>query len=140
MIPNTEDSLNSLQPEEVVNRYYKALNTGDFESIKCLMTQQSYYMTLESLGLKLAFKDLLFKHELENMQEDKVSLQKVEQVLSEDLLSRNNSPKIKIGKMEPNGSSRVTVHYTEDEKVKNLYFSKEEDGWKINYYAGRKVD
>ena len=140
MMTNTEKSLNSLQPEEVVNRYYKALSSGDLESIKCLMTQQSYYMTLESLGLKLAFKDLSFKHELENMEEDKVSLQKVERALSEELLSRNNSGKIVIGKIEPNGSSRATVHYTEDGKVKNLYFSKEEDGWKINYYAGRKVD
>ena len=32
------------------------------------------------------------------------------------------------------------LNYTEDEKEKKLYFSKEEDGWKINYYAGRKVD
>ena len=66
---NTEKSLNRLQPEEVVIRYYKALNSGDLESIKCLMTQQSYYMTLESLGLKLAFKDLSFKQELENIEE-----------------------------------------------------------------------
>ena len=137
---NTEKSLNSLQPEEAVNRYYKALNSGDLESIKCLMTRKSYYMTLESLGLKLAFKDVSFKHELENMEEDKVSLQKVEQTLSTELLSRNNAPKIEIGTIEPNGDSRTTVHYTEDGKVKNLYFSKEEEGWKINYYAGRKVD
>jgi|GEM_PF-882696 len=139
MMTNTEESLNSLQPEEVVNRYYKALNSGDLESIKCLMTQKSYFMTLESLGLRLAFKDVSFKHSLENIEEDEDALQKVEQELSKELSSREGSPEIHIEKVEPNGSCRITVYYTEDGKVKNLYFSKEEEGWKINYFAGRKV-
>jgi len=140
MMSNTEQELNTLQPEEAVIRYYEALKCGDLESIKCLMTEQSYHMTLESLGLKLAFKDLSFKHELENIDEDKVSLEKVEQALSEELLSRHKSPDIIIAEIEPNGMSRKIVNYTEDGKVKKLYFSNEEDGWKINYYAGRRVD
>ncbi len=140
MIPNTEYTLENLQPEEVVSRYYQALNSGDIESVKSLMTEKSYFMTLESLGLKLAFKDVAFKEALEEIEENATSLKIVEQQLSEELSSRTRFPEIKIQKAEPNGSERITVHYTEDGKVKNLYFSKEKEGWKINYYAGRKVD
>lgn len=140
MIPDTGESVDSLQPEEAVSSYYQAIHCGDLESVKRLMTKQSYFMTLESLGLKLAFKDSVFKQELENIEENETSLEKVERKLSENLSSRDNSPEIKIVKVEPNGSERLTVHYTEDGKTKNLYFSKEKDEWKINYYAGRKVD
>jgi len=136
---NCGNTYESLQPEEVVDRFYSSLYGGDLESVKHLMTQQSYFMTLESLGLKLAFKDLSFKEALENIEEDENFLQRVESGISQDLLTRSGHPQIDIQRVEPNGSDRMTVHYKEDGKVKNLYFSKEEDGWKINYYAGRKV-
>lgn len=136
----SEQSFESLQPEEVVGRFYNAIYSGDLESVKHMMTQQSYFMTLESLGLKLAFKDDLFKNALESIEEDESSLQKVEHDLSKDLSDRKKFPQINIDKAEPNGASRMTIHYREDGKAKNLYFSKEKEGWKINYYAGRKVD
>jgi len=136
---DTEKPFDSLQPEELVRKYYRSVNSGDLESVKHLMTQQSYFMTLESLGLKLAFKDASFKDALENIEEDEGALQKVERELSKDLSSGEKVPEIHIAKVEPNGSSRITVNYTEDGKDKKLYFSKEKDGWKINYYAGRKV-
>ena len=44
-----------------------------------------------------------------------------------------------INTIVKNGDQRQTIAYTEEGKVKKLYFSKEENGWKINYYAGRKV-
>ena len=84
------------------------------------MTKQSYIMMLESLGVKRAFKDSVFKQSLENMEEDVASLQLVEAELSKELLSRNLSPKISIENIEPNGFERQTVHYTEDGKTKNL--------------------
>ena len=130
----------SLQPEEIVIKYYKLLYNGDLNNVKKLMTETSYYMALESLGIKLSFKDPIFKNKLENMEDDKRALKDVEERLSIDLLSRGLAPKINIHKLEENGSLRRTVHYTEDDKIKNLYFSKEKKGWKINYYAGRKVD
>lgn len=140
MMPKTENPFENLQPEEVVKSYYEGLNHGDLESIKNLMTEKSYFMTLESLGLKLAFRDAAFKQALGEIEENATSLQKVEQQLSEELSSRNTSPELVIEKVEPNGTERMTVHYTQDGKVKNLYFSKEKNAWKINYYAGRKVD
>jgi len=130
----------SLQPSEIVIKYYKLLYNGDLNNIKKLMTEKSYYMALESLGIKLSFKDPIFKNKLENIEEDKRSLKDVEEKLSIHLSSRGEAPEINIYKIEENGLHRRTVHYTEDGKTKNLYFSKEKDGWKINYYAGRKVD
>lgn len=135
----SRQSFKSLHPEEIVSRFYGSIYSGDLESVRSLMTEQSYFMTLESLGLKLSFKDLSFKEVLESIDEDAESLQRVEQALSKDLLTRDGLPQIDIERIESNGSERVTVHYKEDGKVKNLYFSKEENGWKINYYAGRKV-
>jgi len=67
-------------------------------------------------------------------------LDKVENKLSVELISRKLSPKIDIVSQQWNGTKRQTIKYKEDGKSKKLYFSKEEDGWKINYYAGRKVD
>jgi hypothetical protein len=140
MVINSETSLQDLRPEEIVGCYYDALRNGDLESLRVLMTPQSYFMALDSLGLKLAFKDPAFKEMLGKIEEDAAALEQVEEALGKDLPSRNHPSEIEIGECEPNGSERMTVHYTEDGKVKKFYFSKEEDGWKINYYAGRKVD
>ena len=128
------------EPSEIVSQYYHALYSGDLTTVKDLMTEKSYMMTLESFGLRLSFRDAKFKSLLKEIEDNQTSLEKVEALLSEELVSRNKAPKIEIIKSEPNGSERETVHYTEDEKVKRLYFSKEESAWKINYYAGRKVE
>ena len=140
MRDNSKIQNHCLQPEEIVGRYYQLLYGGALQSLRELMTKKSYYMTLESLGIKLSFKDPLFKSKLENIEDDEDSLKEVEQQLSLDLLSRDLSPKINIEEVKANGSGRTTVHYTEDGKTKNLYFSKEDTGWKINYYAGCKAD
>jgi len=128
-----------LQPKDIIGVYYDALYSGDLETVKSLMTEVSYFMTLESFGLRLSFRDAAFKTLLEKVQEDGVALKKVEELLSKDMLSREYTPNIEIQNIEDNGDKRQTINYTEDEKPKKLYFSKEENGWKINYYAGRKV-
>jgi hypothetical protein len=73
------------------------------------------------------------------IKEDADALREVEDTLSFDLISRKKSPVIEIKSVSWNGTQRQTIDYTEDGKAKKLYFSKEKDGWKINYYAGRKV-
>ncbi len=104
------------------------------------MTQKSYMMTLETFGLRLSLRDAHFKAQLKKIKEDAHSLDEVENALSFELISRNLSPKIEITSIINNGTQRQTVEYTEEGKNKKLYFSQEKDGWKINYYAGRKVD
>lgn len=133
------DKLN-LEPAEIIGLYYKALYSGDLVSVKALMTPESYIMTLETFGLRLALRDPDFKVKLKKIEEDPAALAEVEKRLSSDLLSRDLSPDITIVSVSKNGDTRETVEYTEDGKSKKLYFSKEEEGWKINYYAGRKID
>jgi hypothetical protein len=129
-----------LDTSDVLNLYYTSLYSGDLCAVKELMTEESYYMTLETFGLRLALRDPEFKAQLKNIKEDIDSLAEVENKLSFDLISRKLSPVIDIKSTSWNGIKRKTIEYTEDEKSKKLYFSKEENGWKINYYAGRKVD
>jgi len=96
-------------------------------------------MTLETFGLRLSLRDSEFKSHLKVIKEDANALSEVEDKLSYDLISRKKSPVIEIKSVSWNGTKRQTIDYTEDAKIKKLYFSKEKDGWKINYYAGRKV-
>lgn len=129
-----------LDPSDILNLYYTSLYNGDLCAVKELMTKESYMMTLETFGLRLSLRDTEFKAQLKKIKEDKDSLDEVENKLSAELISRKLAPKIEIKNKESNGTKRQTIEYTEDGKSKKLYFSKEEDGWKINYYAGRKVD
>ena len=128
-----------LDPSDKLNLYYTSLYSGDLSTVKELMTDESYMMTLETFGLRLALRDQEFKSQLKSISEDVNALDEVENKLSYELLSRKMSPKIEIKTTSFNGIKRQTIHYTEDRKDKKLYFSKEKDGWKINYYAGRKV-
>lgn len=126
------------EPKDIVVDYYHALYTGDLSHVKELMSWRSYCMTLESFGLKLALKDPLFKSHLKELERPKV-LKQVETKLSGELSSRQKDPQIEITSVDSNGPGRQTVHFKEDGRQKVLYFSKEDEGWKINYYAGRKV-
>lgn len=129
-----------LDPSDILNLYYTSLYNGDLDAVKELMTEESYTMTLETFGLRLALRDPEFKAQLKKIAEDTDALAEVENKLSFELISRKLSPVIDIKSASMNGTKRQAIDYTEDEKMKKLYFSKEENGWKINYYAGRKVD
>ncbi len=128
-----------LEPKDIITLYYDALYSGDLPFVKVLMTSESYMMTLETFGLRLSLRDPAFKSKLKMIDENSVSLAEVERKLSDELVSRNRSPKIEVISVSMNGANRQTIEYTEDGKLKRLYFSKQEDGWRINYYAGRKV-
>ncbi|MCD6654280.1 MAG: hypothetical protein LT067_05885 [Sulfurovum sp.] len=130
---------NFTRPEEIVMRYYELLRSGSVGALKECMVRSSYLMTLEAFGVRLSLKNPSFKSFLEQINEDKDALAKVEALLSEELAFRGVSPSIRIVEVEMNGEERLTVHYTEDEKKKKLYFSKESNTWKIDYYAGRKI-
>ena len=139
MIDKNTKHNNFLQPEEMVGKYYDALYSGDLQSVKEMMTEESYYMTLEPFGLKLSFNDPVFKTQWDQIEENKDALYEVEKKISVELLSRDLSPQIDIKQTEPIGLERITVHYTKDGKNKKLYFSKESGDWRINYFAGRPI-
>ena len=128
-----------LQPEEIVSRYYKALNSGDLKSVKALMTEESYHMALEPFGMGLSLRDPVFKAEWEKIKESRDALDEVEEKISAELLSRDLSHQIDIKQVESNGEKRKIVYYEENSKKKRLYFSKEKGYWLIDYYAGRPL-
>ena len=123
----------------MVLSYYRLLYSGDLTNLSKIMTQSSYFLTLESFGLSLAIRDASFKELLDKIKDDTSSLKKAESMLSKDLAARQLSPKIEIVVTEENGVDRKSVHYHEDGQKKQLHFSKEDGEWKINYFAGRKL-
>lgn len=139
MLKSRSSTFSLLEPADILVLYYTSLYSGDLNTVKELMTPESYTMTLETFGLRLSLRDQEFKALLKKIKEDEDALIEVENELSYDLIARKISPEVDIISVLWNGEKRQTIDYTEDGKTKKLYFSKEKDGWKINYYAGRKV-
>ena len=134
------NSETSLQPEEIVSKYYQSFySNGDLESVKNLMTEESYLMALEPFGMALAFKDPEFKIKWDQIKESREALNEVEKKISAELLSKNLSHQIDIKQVEANGSERKIVYYEENSKEKRLYFSKKDAQWRIDYFAGCPV-
>ena len=140
MLKSRSSTFSLLESSDILALYYTSMYSGDLSTVKELMTEESYIMTLETFGLRLALRNQEFKAQLKKIKEDEGALAEVENKLSFDLISRKVSPEIDIKSVSWNGEKRQVIDYTEDGKMKKLYFSKEKNGWKINYYAGRKVD
>jgi len=126
-------------PIELVRAYYDVLTEGDFSKLKNLMTVKSYHMSLQAFGLRLSFKDAAFKSQLSDIEENAVALKSVEERLQKENNVNTASYSIVIQHVKENGTDRKIVEYTENGKAKKLYFSREPQGWRINYYAGRKM-
>jgi hypothetical protein len=125
-------------PETIVELYYRALLSGDMAALRQMMLPASYIMTLEAYGLKRSFSDPDFKAMLHLMTEDRTVRLQVENVIAETLRRESEFFWIEDLRTEALGPDRCAVHYTEDGCPKKLTFSKTEQGWKIDYYAGRK--
>ena len=123
---------------ESLHLYYKSLKDADLKSLRSLMEDESYFTLLEMMSFKHVFHDSSFKILLEAMQSDALALKKVEDAVSLDLQQRAEDIKIEIKDLEPKGSERITLHYTENDKIKKMYFSYSEETWKIDSKAGRK--
>ncbi len=128
------------QPYGLVVRYYEYVGSGDLGRLRGIMTEESYRMALSSFSLALTIRDSAFSDDYEASDTDPVALARVEARVSLELARSARHPLIEIKEIKPNGALRTTVHYLENGKSKKLYFSLENDGWRINYLAGRKVD
>ena len=120
--------------------YYDAMKNGNLKSLSTVMTKESYLITLDSIGFKRALKDKEFKKLLKSIETNQSSLDQVEEILSTDLADKESDSKIEVTKFEPNGSERITLHYSENGHPKKFYFSLKLNEWKIDYKAGRKID
>ena len=126
-------------PVELVRAYYDVLTEGEFSKLKNLMTVKSYHMSLHAFGLRLSFKDARFKSQLAEIDVSETALKNVEERLQKENTAGTASYSIVIQHVKENGTDRKIVEYTENKKSKKLYFSREPEGWRINYYAGRKT-
>lgn len=124
--------------DTILHSYYAAIKHGDMQTLRTLMTEQSYIMNIEAFGLKRAFIDARFKTMLAQCKDDAAILREVEVVLCEDLISEASHPSIVLTSIEDNGSGRRTVLYTENGNPKKLYLSFHSDEWLIDYMAGRR--
>jgi hypothetical protein len=128
-----------LEPKALVSSYYQALYSGELKKVQAITTQESFYMTLESFGLRVSLRDRSFKEALGRIEDDPYALVEVMHKLSKEMKSRNKRPSIQIVSVQQNGTHRQTVRFKEDGKMKMLHFSRLEGAWKVDYYAGRKV-
>ena len=119
--------------------YYETMSKGELKKLSSLMTEESYLTLIKALGFKRSFKDKTFQSILKKSDQDHLSLETVEAVLSTDLAKEAVQHKIVLISFETKGPQRITVHYTEDDKLKKVYFSSTTGKWKIDYNAGRKI-
>jgi len=124
--------------EAALYRYYDALKNGDMRTLSALMSEDSYRLTIESLGFKRAFRDARFKRLLKSIDEDADALQEVENALSADLAAEAREHEIKPVDFESNGRDRIALRFTEDGHPK-IYFSSPFGVWAIDYKAGRAL-
>ena len=134
--PGTLSELNTF--DAILHSYYAAIEYGDMQTLRALMTEQSYIMNIEAFGLKRAFIDARFKTMLAQCKEDTAMLREVEVILCEDLISEASHSTVVLTSVENNGSERKTVLYTENDNNKKLYISHHSGQWLIDYMAGRR--
>ena len=124
---------------ESLHLYYESLGSADLKSLRSVMEDESYFTLLEMMSFKHVFHEPSFKSSLEAMQRDALALKKVEDAVSLDLKKRVQDSEIKILRLEHKCSHRITLHYTQNDKLKKMYFSSSEANWKIDSKAGRKL-
>jgi len=126
-------------PKEAVRSYYKAMNNADTEALHEIMVPTSFDITMEVWALSKALKEKNFAKKLKRYGTDMKIDAEVHEAVRYKLL--HASPK-EISNLEVTalGKSRCMVRYEEDGKKKQLFTSLHEQGWKIDYKAGRKID
>ena len=119
--------------------YYKNIKEGNLEAQALLMTPTSYYISLEALGYQRAFRNKTFKKLLRDISKDDIALKTIESVLSDDMATAAREHTIALVSFDVIGPHRITLHYSEDNHPKKLYFSAQHGKWLIDYKAGRRI-
>ena len=126
-------------PEKAVTAYYDAMNNADIASLEKVMVKSSFDMTIEVWALSKALQDETFAKTLKQYGQSTKIDNEIRDVVRKKL--QNSKPKIISELVSTSlGISRSIVRYKEDGKSKQLYTSFQNNGWKIDYKAGRKVD
>jgi len=126
-------------PVGTVKSYYYAMNHADIDLLEKVMVKESFDMTLQVWALSKALNDKAFSQLLKQYGNSVEIDVQVRDAVKEKL---QNSPAKTITDLiaTPLGGSRCMIRYKENGKDKQLFTSREQKVWKINYKAGRKVD
>lgn len=126
-------------PEKAVGAYYNAMNDADINTLEKVMVKSSFDMTMEAWALSKALQDKTFAKTLKQYGQSEQIDNEVIDVVRQRL--QNSRPKVISELVSTSlGLSRCIVRYKENGKPKQLYTSFQNNEWKINYKAGRKVD
>jgi len=137
LLPASDVDLHS--PIATVSSYYAAMNEGDLFSLERTMVKDSYDMDVQVYALSIAFKDEVFHTILKHYAENEEAREIVKREVAKKLRSR---PERRAGDFSVTdiGTDRVIVRFTEEGKAKQLYLSRQDSAWMIDYKAGRKTN
>ncbi len=126
-------------PSSAVPSYYDAMNEGDLVALEQSMVQESFDMDVQVYALSIALKDPDFHTILKQYANSQEAREIVKKEVVKKLRSRSKRAVTALHEVKI-GSDRFMVRFMEDGKAKQLYLSKHETFWKIDYKAGRKMD
>ena len=124
-------------PQKSVQAYYKAINSADISLLQAVMTPDSFDTEIKIYALSIALNDKSFYQQFKLYNKSSDAKQSIIQKVKEKLEQRT-ARSIKIDKVIQLGTDRVMVKFYEDGKKKQLYLSRHNDAWIIDYLAGRK--
>jgi hypothetical protein len=137
LLPASEVDLRS--PTAAVSSYYAAMNEGDLAALEQTMVRESYDMDVQVYALSIAFKDKAFHTILKHYAESEEAREIVKREVAAKLRNRHERTVADFNVIDI-GSERVIVRFNEEGKTKQLYLSRHDAAWKIDYKAGRKTN
>ena len=126
-------------PNSAVLSYYEALNEGDLAALEKIMVQASFDMDVQVYALSIALNDPDFHTILKQYANSPEARDIVKKEVTKKLRSRSKRAATDLYAISI-GFDREMVRFKEDGKMKQLYLSKHETSWKIDYKAGRKTN
>ena len=126
-------------PSSAVLSYYEAMNEGDLAALEKIMVQESFDMDVQVYALSIALKDPDFHTILKQYSNSPEAREIVKKEVTKKLRSRSKRAATDLYTISI-GFDREMVRFKEDGKMKQLYLSKHETSWKIDYKAGRKTN
>ena len=124
-------------PRAAVASYYAAMNEGDLTAMEQTMVQDSYDLDVQVYALSIAFQDKTFRTILKQYKESREAREIVKEEVEKKLRDRPKKRATSLRVMET-GDARALVRFREEGKPKQLYLSRHDGVWKIDYQAGRK--
>ncbi|WP_345976969.1 hypothetical protein [Sulfurimonas sp. HSL3-7] len=131
------NEVNLHSPTAAVASYYAAMNEGNLTALEQTMVRDSYDLDVQVYALSIAFQDKTFRTILKQYKESPEAREIVKKEVEKKLRNRPDKTPASLRVMATD-DARALVRFTEEGKPKQLYLSRHNGFWKIDYKAGRK--